>query len=149
MSPNKRALDIRLICSDFPGKQFSCWDSINLAVQKNQDVIWETPGDSTKVTYDIPVFVNEGKTGEPNFLGPYVFGKTGDKFLYLVWYTRVKEVEHRFRRIKIKLNVLTWESINLSIQESSPIVAYIRLKDKKGEPVCASLKEGNIEWEID
>lgn len=148
MSTTKRALSIQLQCSDFPGIRFCDREPIYLSVQKNQDVIWPVPGDSKEVTYDIPLFVNEGKNGKPNFLGPFVFGKTGDKFLYLVWYSKKYTIENRFRRIKIKLNVLTWEDINQAILEEQPMVAHIKLKDKRGEPVCASLKEGNIGWQV-
>lgn len=146
MSKEKKSLTIQLQCKEFPGIRFCDREPIFLAVQKNQEIIWPVPGDSQEVTYDIPVFVNEDKNGRPNFLGPFVFGKTGDKFLYMVWYTKEYTIENRFRRIKVKLDGLTWTEIIKAIETEIPLVAHIRLKDKKGEPVCASLKEENIKW---
>ncbi len=142
----KKDLQIQLHCTHFPGKTFGERENVVLAVQKNQEVIDLTAGDVEKKMFELPVQVNEGKDGTPNFLGPYVFGKTGDKFLYLVWLNKKGEELERFRRAKIKLNVLSWEQINQAIEGQQPLKAHIILTDKKGEPICASLKAPYIDW---
>lgn len=142
----KTELTIILHCSDFPGKTFGERTNVFLAVQKNQGLVEETPGDAAEKVFEIDVKVNKGKDDHPNFLGPYVFGKTGDKFLYLVWYDQIEGLQDRFRRAKIKLNALSWEQISQAMEQNQPLAAHIRLKDKNGGPVCASLKDENISW---
>lgn len=142
----KTELHFQLHCTDFPGAQFDCWSRIYVGVQKNEDIEAETPGDATSAVFNIPVSCNVWKDGTPNFTGPYVFGPTGDKFLYLVWYAKTPDFIHRFRRAKIKLNTLSWEQIRHAREQQKPLIAQIRLTDKKGGPVCASLKEPNIKW---
>lgn len=138
---------IQLQCTHFPGKLCGDKHNIFLAVQKKEDVVEETPGDADEKVFDIPVKVNKGKDGNPNFLGPFVFGKTGDKFLYLVWLDHKESARMRFRRAKIKLNKLSWEQIVSAVDREIPLKARIKLTDKKGEPICASLKEPYIQWE--
>ncbi len=145
----KTELQIQLHCTDFPGASFDASAHIFLAVQKNNDLESETPGDSQHATFDIPVIFSMGKDGLPNFTGPYVFGTTGDKFLYLVWYAKTGEFVHRFRRAKIKLNALSQEQIHGAIERGMALVAYLKMTDKKGGPVCASLKAPNIRWGSD
>ena len=65
------------------------------------------------------------------------------------WTPLLKEngIKEMFRRAKIKLNALSWEQINTAIAQGKSIEAHIKLTDKKGEPVCASLKAENISWQ--
>ncbi|MEZ5043669.1 MAG: DUF5990 family protein [Saprospiraceae bacterium] len=143
----KNAISIKLICTNFPGSACCGRENIFLSIQKNKEVLEETPGDSLSKTFSLSLECNMGKDGMPNFLGPYVFGSTGDKFLYLVWYSKENGIKEMFRRAKIKLNVLSWEQINTAIAQGKSIEAHIKLTDKKGEPVCASLKAENISWQ--
>ncbi len=143
----KTELLIELHCTDFPGARFEALENIFVGVQNREDIESETPGNSVRATFQIPVTCSTGKDGRPNFTGPYVFGTSGDKFLYLVWYAKVGSIIHRFRRAKIKLNALDWEQIDLSMQQQKPVRAHIKMTDKKGGPVCASLKAESIRWE--
>jgi len=51
------------------------------------------------------------QTGQPNFLGPYVFGIPGARFLYLSWRERQVAMPVWSRRMKIPLSPITWEQI--------------------------------------
>ncbi len=106
----------------------------------------ETPGDAVSKMLELPVFIKEGKDGKPDFTGEFVHGKLGDRFLYLVWFDKNIHGKSMFRRGKIKLQHLTWELINGAISKQKPVAAEVILTDKKGEPVCATLKESNIKW---
>lgn len=143
----KTELQIELHCTDFPGARFDSWENIFVGVQNRENIESETPGDSVRATFQIPVLCSTGKDGRPNFTGPYVFGTSGDKFLYLVWYAKTGVGAHRFRRAKIKLNTLPWEQIHSAIEHQKPLQAHIKMTDKKGGPVCASLKPESIRWE--
>jgi len=63
-------------------------------------------------------------TGEPNFLGPFVHGGTGDRFLYLSWRPKDwrpggPEVPRWvcLRRMKIRLGSITWPQIEQAIRD--------------------------------
>ncbi|MEM7369450.1 MAG: DUF5990 family protein [Bacteroidota bacterium] len=142
----KKSLSIHLCCSEFPGNQFCGRGPIFVGIQKKQEVEELTPGDAQEKIFKLSVQVNADKQGEPNFLGPYVFGKTGDKFLYLVWLYVFQGEQHRFRRAKIKLNHLRWEAIEAAIASQQALIAHIRMTDQKSGPVCASLKGTQIRW---
>lgn len=139
-------LNIQLICSDFPGLPFEGRAAVYLAIQHKEDILDETPSNVQEKIFDLRVKVTEGKDGLPNFTGPYVFGKTGDKFLYLVWFMKTSMGNERFRRAKIKLNEFSWSQIRKAQAAEIPIRAQIRLTDAKGGPICASLKPPYIQW---
>lgn len=140
-------IHIQLICSNFPQLPSEGRTNIYLGIQKQQEILEETPMSASEKAFLIPVKTSEGKDGSPNFTGPYVFGKTGDKFLYLVWFTKTVVGDQRFRRAKIKLRDLSWSSIHYAREQQVPITARIQLTDAKGGPICASLKPPYIEWQ--
>lgn len=145
----KKTLTIRLHCHTFPGRQFANYANVYVGVQQNAQTVWETPGDSMEKDFDIPVTVSPGKDGAPNFTGPFVYGTTGDKFLYLVWLDKKGELYHGFRRAKIKLQSLGWTEIERALENDLPLVADVTMTGKKGDPVCASLKSENIRWVVE
>jgi hypothetical protein len=64
-------------------------------------------------------------TGNPNFLGPFVHGGTGDRILYLSW--RPKDWHPGgpavprstwLRRMKIRLGSITWPQIEQAVHEN-------------------------------
>lgn len=140
-------LSLQLVCTEFPGLPFEGRANIFLGIQRKKEVLEETPTSIPQKVFSLQVKVNEGKDGLPNFTGPYVFGKIGDKFLYLVWFIKTANGKEGFRRAKIKLQDLSWKQIQKSIAGQSPIRANICLTDAKGGPICASLKPPYIQWE--
>ena len=51
-----------------------------------------------------------------------------------------------FRRAKINLQHLDWAAVNAAIFTQKSIEAALTLTDKKGGPVCATLKPEHINW---
>ncbi len=142
----KKQITIHLHCSNFPGRAFDFHSNVHLGVQRGDETIWETPGDTTACTFDVPVQVGENKDGSPNFLGPFVHGPVGGRFLYLVWFNKIGGLKMGFRRAKVNLQHLGWPTINAAIFTQKNIEATLTLTDKKGGPVCASLKPEHINW---
>jgi Family of unknown function (DUF5990) len=142
----KKQITIQLQCSHFPGRIFDGYQNVHVAVQRGDETIWETPGDASSHTFDLPVQVGENKDGSPNFLGPFVHGPVGGRFLYLVWFDKKGEARTMFRRAKINLQHLGWPEINAAIFAEKNIEAQVFLTDKKGDPACASLKPENVNW---
>ncbi|RMG72344.1 MAG: hypothetical protein D6722_05560 [Bacteroidetes bacterium] len=72
--------------------------------------------------------------------GPFVHGKKGDRFVYLVWYVMGQEETGRFRRAKLSLTPLA--------DMPGPVArVHVALTDARGGPVCASLKSTHLRWE--
>ena len=140
-------LDLQLTCSHFPDLPFEGRANIFLGIQRKQEILEETPATHKEKIFKVQVKLSEGKNGQPNFTGAYVFGKTGDKFLYLVWFIKTSMGNEGFRRAKIKLQDLSWKQIRRAIVRQDPIRARIILTDAKGGPICASVKPPYIEWE--
>ena len=146
MRKDVTSVSIQLHCSNLPGLVFGEYNNFHVGVQKASEPIWETPGDATAHTFDIPVQVGENKDGSPNFLGQFVHGPVGGRFLYLVWFNKKGEWRTMFRRAKINLQHLGWLEINAAIFSGKNIEAQVFLTDKKGGPACATLKPENIKW---
>jgi len=142
----KRTFQIHLHCYNFPKTNFDDKGTIYLGVQQKKEIVMDTPTTIASKDFIVPIQVKPAKDGQPNFLGDFVHGKVGDRFLYLVWYRKNGVHKEGFRRAKIKLAPIIWEYIEKAIQFNKPIEAKINLTDNKGGPVCATLKPTNIEW---
>lgn len=142
----KMSFNIKLHCTEFPGLVFGDCQNVHLGVQRGDETIWETPGDVGTCAFEVPIEVGKNKDGSPNFLGPFVHGPVGGRFLYLVWFDKKGEVKTMFRRAKINLQHLDWDTVNAAIFAQKNLEAVLTLTDKKGGPACATLKRGQISW---
>jgi hypothetical protein len=138
-------VNLRLICTDFPGLAFGQYKPVYLAVQRGRDLVDLVPGDSERAEFVIPLEVGRRADGSPSFRGSFAQGKPGEQFVYLVWFVNRPSGPERFRRAKIMLDHLTWDAL----RPDATLRAHIRLTDKRGEPVCARLRVEQIEWEPD
>jgi len=87
--------------------------------------------------FNFSVRVQEGKDGQPNFLGSFVQGPTGERFVYLDIGTCAGQTNTQWsRRLKIPLRGISWEMIDKkkSLQTRVPGTA------KDGSPTCATVK---------
>ncbi len=142
----KKNITIQLHCSNFPGRVVADCQNVYVGVQRGDEIIFEVPGDTSSHNFELTVQVGENKDGSPNFLGSFVHGPVGGRFLYLVWFDKNGAVRMRFCRAKINLQHLGWPEIEAAILNQEPIKAQVFLTDKKGGPACATLKPENINW---
>jgi hypothetical protein len=136
----EKTITFRLTCSNFPGIEFENRQPVYVGVQKKSDIVDERPGDAKQAVFSIPARIKKAKDGRPDFLGPYIHGKVGDRFIYLVWFEN-KETKEPFRRAKIKLSHLTWAHL-----QQDNLEAHLMMTDQKGCPVCATVPESLIRW---
>lgn len=149
MKPAQSQVTIRLHCIDFPGRNFDGKANIKVGPQKGDEVVDDVFGDAKQADFLFDLRVERNpKTGKPNFLGPYAHGKPDERFLYLSWGVRIGPSFQGFRRAKIHLHNLDWATVEKAIQTKRPIEAVVKLTDKKGGPLCASVKPDNIEWQL-
>jgi len=140
---------IRLRCVEFPGRTFEGSRDVEVGVQKDEEVIDLVPGDAKEAQFMFLLRVEKNpKTGKPNFLGPFAHGTPTNRFLYLSWSAEQGAQRIRFRRAKILLNHIEWLSIEKALKSGNPIDATLRMTDKNGGPICASVKPDRIKWDI-
>ena len=83
-----------------------------------------------------------GKNDGPNFLGPFVHGPTGERFVYIDIGTYAGQTGTCWsRRLKIPLRGITWEMIDRASADTKSIVeTLVPGTGKDGSPSCATVK---------
>lgn len=142
-------MQIRVSVTDFPGLTFHDPDGhvregVTLAVQRGEELVFLTRGDAASATFELhatPITTEDGW----DLRGPYVHGKRGDRFLYLVWTEQIGLHTSRFRRAKLLFRDVPAEVLRAAI-EGGGLEARLRLTDRRGGPVCASVRPPAIAW---
>lgn len=134
-------MNITLRCAEFPGITVENRHPVFVGIQRGREIVDAVPGDTEAAIFTIPITVRPDRDGAPDFFGPCVHGKRGDRFLYLVWFVNDATGE-RFRRAKIKLTHFTWDHLTKDIE------ADVTMTDATGHPVSASLSDKMLTWRL-
>lgn len=142
--------------SDLPGRR--CWggdtgvgyDNVHVGVQRRKEVVHIQPGDARVVSWTLLIEVREKAGGCLDFRGPEVHGRPGERFVYLSW----GEVDGpgrftMFRRAKLRLSAIPASTLAASRRSGSRLVGRLRLTDRRGGPLCASVFPPDIAWSAD
>jgi len=87
--------------------------------------------------FEFEVRVGEGKEGEPNFLGPFVQGPTGGRFVYIGIGTFAGQKDTLWsRRLKVPLSGISWNDI----KKAKSFETHVQGTAKDGSPTCATVK---------
>lgn len=82
-----------------------------------------------------------GKDAAPNFLGPFVQGPTGERFVYIDIGTYAGQTATGWsRRLKIPLRGISWKMLEEVIEGKSLLETRVAGKGKDGSPSCATPK---------
>jgi hypothetical protein len=142
-------ISLRILCRNLPGPVFQEHTDVRLGIQKGKEVIEDVLADAEQVTFTIPLKVRlVPGDARPRFSGPFVQGKSDDPFIYLCWGGRSRTVWEGFRRAKLLLRPLTAESVTQALQSGQPIEVTVDMTDAKGAPICASLPEDKVQWDL-
>ena len=108
----------------------SDYETVQKQQSKKEDLIFE-----------FNVEVKEGKDGLPNFLGPFVQGPTGERFVYLDIGTYAGQTNTPWsRRLKIPLRGITWKLIEQVNRSSQMLETRVQGTGKDGGPTCGTVK---------
>jgi hypothetical protein len=102
---------------------------VTVGVQRGRDTVDAVGGDAATAVFEVEVDVR----GD-DFRGPYVHGRPGDRFLYLVWERDGEMVG----RAKLMLTP------DLAAHEA--VTGTVGLTDGKGGPLCAAVRPPVITW---
>jgi hypothetical protein len=93
------------------------------------------------VTFEFSITAAEGKDGGPNFLGEYVQGPTGRRFIYVdVGRAAGQHDTPWSRRMIIRLDEVTWPVIQKATRAGQRLEARIQGTGSDGGPSCATVK---------
>jgi hypothetical protein len=144
---DEREVQVELVCVDMPGSVFEERTGVRLGVQERQQVVDDLPADTEPAVFWFAVRVKgDPRVEDPDFAGPYVQGRRGQRFVYLCWGERIDGVWNGFRRAKLSLHALPWHKIGEALETGSPLRATLRMSDERGGPVAASLKAERVDW---
>ncbi len=122
-------LTLRIIGRRLPGSSWSGRNGIHVGVQRETSVIGLVDGDAGEAVFDLELDVVEASDGEVDFRGPYVNGRRGERFVYLVW----GEVDDggtfaMFRRLKLHLAPLLEQFPTPSVLAARKVQAVLELQ---------------------
>ena len=85
-----------------------------------------------------------------DFRGPYVFGKRGERFLYLNWGSRTAHgwITGDGGRIKLQLGFISQVDLEASLTGRT-LMSELILSNEAGRPICATVKAPAMVWTID
>jgi hypothetical protein len=101
-----------------------------------------------QIVFDVPISVTESE-GALNFGGPFVQGKTGDRFLYvdIGKYAGQRNTTWA-RRMKVPLGNITWTLIEQASKSGKAIETRIPGTAKDGSPTAASTATIQSAWAL-
>jgi hypothetical protein len=144
------AVPVRIVGRRLPGSSWSGRHGIHLGIQRGGEVVGLVIGDAADAVFDIELEVVHGVDDEsPDFRGPYVHGRRGERFLYLSW----GEVDDAgtftmFRRLKLHLGPLVEQSTPDQLVGAKRIQAVLELTDTRGRPIAASVRPPWVTWRL-
>ncbi len=146
---------VRIIGYDLPGRQFcdaagEPLVDVLVGLQIRRDPAQLVAADAEIASWEIDVAVVAETDGSPDFKGPAVHGKRGDRFLYLTWGVVDDQGDFAmFRRAKLMLNRIDADIVELAESANHQLVARVRMTDAQGAPRCARVDPPDIAWSID
>lgn len=116
-------LELRIDVGPMPALWCTDPAALSLGLQSGRDDIVRGTALEGGVRFDVSVGVKQGRDGDPDFTGPLVHGRRGERFLYLSWGHVTSDNEHdMFRRLKIYLSPVSRKDW------SSPGVTWAQVK---------------------
>jgi hypothetical protein len=138
---------VRIVGTNLPGIRFGGREPVHVGVQRRKEVVDLVPGDAAEAVFDFDVDVVDG----PDFRGPYVHGKRGQRFLYLSWGYASDgggtDFE-MFRRAKLHLSAIDDGLVGEAAAGGGVLEGRLSLTDGRGGPRCASVRPPLVEWRV-
>jgi hypothetical protein len=98
------------------------------------EIIQKQRSHGRDLKFEFNVAVKAGRDNAPDFAGPFVQGKIGDRFFYIGIGTYAGQTNTQWsRRLKVPLSGISWDAIH----SQKTLVAGIPGTAKDGGPSCA------------
>jgi hypothetical protein len=148
----QRTVDVRLVCEGLPADRFEGFDGrrhIQVELQTKDGFQAGLPVGNDALAWATEITVKSGPDGAPDFVGPAVHGKRGERFFYLSWSSEHAGQCERFRRIKVHLRDLTAAQVAKAVKTDGTLLARVHAVAKDGGPACASVPLLGGGWRIE
>ncbi|MGH9874029.1 MAG: DUF5990 family protein [Pyrinomonadaceae bacterium] len=137
----ERELTLRIVVEKPPA-------GVYLGLQKGRGSNYETvqaiESKTDDLQFEFSVRVQQGKDGNPSFLGPFVQGPPHERFVYLDIGTYAGQTNTPWsRRLKIPLTGITWKLVEQAVKAPAALKALetrVPGTGKDGGPNCATVK---------
>jgi hypothetical protein len=139
-------LNIRIVGERLPGRNAGGAGDLHVGVQRGEQVQQLQPADAASVKFTFGIVLREPDEagGAVDFRSPFVHGKPGDRFFYLVWLDGAgAAAAHRLGRTKLMLADVPK---GLITPKTGTLEAYLPLTDAKGGPVLAAVRPPQVNW---
>jgi hypothetical protein len=144
-------LPIRILGRNMPSDWCLAHEVPHLGLSKAKEVVSVVPTTEPEAAFELTVDAVRKPDGL-DFRGPYVFGRKGERFLYLNWgrdtgedWTSVKGGG----RIKLQLLTIDEQVVESTLAGGGVLVADLDLTGKGGGPVFASVRAPALTWHVD
>lgn len=142
-------LRLRVTCAEMPPDRFHEYDAVQLGIQQKEAIHPGVLRGDGALCFECPVRARrDPATGLPNFLGPFVHGPRGARFLYLTWTGRRSGEREMFRRMKIHLSGISWEEVTEAAASGVALEARVSGTGRDGGPACASVPLLDGGWSV-
>ena len=123
--------------------------ALSLGLQSGRDDIVHGIALEDGMRFEVSVGVKRGRAGDPDFTGPLVHGRPGERFLYLSWGHATDDSEHdMFRRLKLYLSPVSrkeWSSpgVTWAQVQRGAITITVSGSAPDGTPHCGTAE---VRW---
>ncbi|HET6975526.1 MAG TPA: DUF5990 family protein [Pyrinomonadaceae bacterium] len=145
MPKTETYLPLRIIVVDPP-------IGVLFAVQRGKaELETQSLSNGEPLSFEFSVRIGDRADEMPNFLGPYVQGPRGGRFVYVNSGTLAGQVASRWtRRAKVGLKDIGWDLVDCVLsQPSKRLEAKIAGQAGDGGPACATVRLLADGWAID
>ncbi|MFF2350933.1 DUF5990 family protein [Kitasatospora sp. NPDC058115] len=145
---------LRIEAVDLPGRScpaapgFPGYRDVHVAVQRRDrpgELLDPQPGDALSAGWTLECTASP-VSGGIDLRGPWIQGRPGQRFVYLVWGTAGREGGFTmFRRAKLMLDAVDRQVLAEAVA-AGRLVARLGLTDAEGQPLCAAVRPPAVVW---
>lgn len=145
-------LGIRLIGHNPPGRSFSEFALVYVALHCESHPVDAIRGDVSPAVFDLDVDLVDDHHGGSDYLSVFVFGRKRRRFLTLAWgelkpgKTPQDNTFDVFRQSSIYLPRADHPDVQEAARDGNILQAEFSLTDQRGEPICQPLKPPKLRW---
>lgn len=133
-----------------PNPQGEMYDNIHVGIGRGDSLSGLVPGDASSARWQIEVKTRVQDGGDIDFGGAFVKGQRGERFLYLSWGTVDDDGAFTlFRAAKLWLSEIDPSVLQEAMRPGHHLVGSLGLTDRKGHPLCASVRPPAIAWSVE
>ena len=124
-------------------------ENVHVGLQRGKEPDELRPGDVQTTEWRIVVDVID-RDSAPDFRGPHVQGRRGERFVYLTWGEVGSDGSFAmFRRAKLPLSRVDPALITEADGAGAALVARVAITGGDGGPVCATAGPDLLTWSVE